>query len=393
MAHMQRQQKLDEVLMSVHNYNDPARLRRDVSTLLQSHNSLMPQYQTFQANGRSVSLFYLSGTLPCVIAGNTYNIPVTIYFDPPYPHQAPRCFVTPTSGMAVNQGHPNIGEGGIVHLPCLSNWGPHRSTLHEIVQSMIAAFSAKSPVYATTGAQPPPQQRPVQGYHGQQAPAVQATPTVQATPVVRAQPVASVTATTPSQPGSYITEQERTIRNLTEKAKERWPVIVGGIVEDINDQQKKKADLQEHVELVKAELQSLKEKTQSNKEKLIELEAAEKDLQAFVDANVGKKLNPDAPIDELDEESRNVLELLSEELAMEEYMLSLDELLENKKIDMDTFLGEVRDVSREQFKLKYQRKKASNAVRAAAGAQAIGSSPLPVPVAKVVAQQRVAVAA
>jgi hypothetical protein len=392
-AEWQRVAKLDEVLQRVTGYENKQRLRSDIADLFKRFFGLQPQYQTFSTYGRSTTLFFLSGTVPCTIQGTTYNIPVTIYFDPPYPRQAPRCFVTPAEGMAINQSHENVNASanGVITLPCLSNWSQYNSTLTNVVETMAYVFSQKSPVYATTGAprsqqQQQQQQQPAfQGTQGYASgtPIAVATPIVQptqATPVVRAQPV------TPQ-----VDPRQAAIQELTEQARARWPVVVGEIVEDINGQQRKKVDLQEHADVVAAELKSLQEKVNSNREKQQELEAMARDLQAFVEAHAGREPNPDDVADELDPESKNVLDLLSEELAIEEYLMSLDQLLEARQISMDTFLTEVREQSREQFKLKYQRQKAARAVRAAAQARATGQ---PIPQAQVVSvPQRIAVAA
>ncbi|CAE8589745.1 unnamed protein product, partial [Polarella glacialis] len=133
-------------------YQQRDRLRSDAVQLIRSCHTLVPQTGNFSGNGRSVTLFYLYGVLPITYSGNTYNIPVTIYFDPPYPRQPPRCFVTPTAGMALKSQHPNVDQGGMVYLPYLSSWSESSSTLPELVRLLTFAFGEQPPVYSTAAA-------------------------------------------------------------------------------------------------------------------------------------------------------------------------------------------------------------------------------------------------
>merc|ERR1719424_2102926 len=103
---------------------------------------------SFSGSGRTVTLLYLAGVIPISYGGATYNIPVTIYFDPPYPRTAPRCFVTPTETMALKQNHPNVDQGGMIYLPYLSTWNQSSSRPSELMAHVASAFSASPPVYA-----------------------------------------------------------------------------------------------------------------------------------------------------------------------------------------------------------------------------------------------------
>jgi len=138
-------------------YQNKNRLKSDVASLLQSCRTLQPQLGNFSGGGRSVTLFYLYGVLPINYSGSTYNIPVTIYFDPPYPRQPPRCFVTPTTGMALKTSHANVDAGGMVYVPYLAEWNESRSTIPELIGILSSTFAAAPPVYATNSAPRPAQ--------------------------------------------------------------------------------------------------------------------------------------------------------------------------------------------------------------------------------------------
>lgn len=49
-------------------------------------------------DGTEHFLLKLGGTIPVVIKGNTYNIPVCIWMEENYPLKGPMPFVTPTRG-------------------------------------------------------------------------------------------------------------------------------------------------------------------------------------------------------------------------------------------------------------------------------------------------------
>jgi len=374
----QRVNKLDEVLNRLpYQYSDKPRLRSDLVNLLQTCPSLLPELNTFSGSGRQVTLIYLAGVIPISYSGATYNIPVTIYFDPPYPKTAPRCFVTPTEGMALKANHPNVDQGGMIYLPYLSTWAANTSRPSELMTFIASAFSAQPPVYAKTA-----------------APAVQpqAVARATATPsqgypvaVAKAVPVAVAKAVA-------LSPHEQAVRGLTDEAKKRWGGVLEPIIKDINDQAKRKAELQNASDKVDQAIASLERETTENQAKEAELQGIEAQLQTFVAAHAGREPDPDTLKDSLDQESRLVLDLLAEEMSMEEYLAALDELLESRKISMEDFLREVRDVSREQFKLRACRLKAARTLHSAGPVAAAppmaASAP---PMAAAVPRQRVAV--
>lgn len=371
-----RTAKLDEVMRHLPNtYQDRPRLRNDITQLMQNVPSLTPEHGTFSGGGRTVTLFYLAGVLPISYGGSTYNIPVTIYFDPPYPRQAPRCFVTPTTGMALKSGHPNVDQGGMIYMPYLSTWSTNgQSTLAELMTVIASAFSAQPPVYSTAAAAQPAQPQAIpnrpqasQGYPVAVAKAVAVPAVATATAV----PVAGRPAPT---------RQEQAVTSLTREAQARWARALEPIISDINAQNKRKVELQTQVDKVDAEVTRLEATARESQAKESELRGIEEQLQTFVEAHAGKEPDPDKLKDDVDQDSRLVLELLSEEQALEEFLVALDDLLEARKISMDDFLREVRDASREQFKLRVQRQKAANTVRQAAAAAGV-----PVPAVAVAA--------
>lgn len=384
----QRIAKLDEVLRQVpYQYQNKARLRQDVAGLLQSCRTLQPQTNSFSGGGRTVTLFYLYGVVPITYQGSTYNIPVTIYFDPPYPKQPPRCFVTPTAGMALKQNHQSVDSGGMVYSPFLSSWSETSSTLPQLVKSLAESFSSSPPVYSTTtvarptSAQQATQPQPAQqsgaggflgflGLGGQQPAsqpaAAQPAAVVTAVPVSQAQPVATVVATpVPARPRRD--EREDLVKAVTSSLKERWPAVVEPLGEQLKEQQMRQTELQDAKKKLDEEEQKLKDSVQEVSAQKAQLETMESELRSFLEAETGQEMDPDKALASLDPDRRQVLDRLAEELSLEELLTAMDELLAEGKISVDDFMREVREAGRRQFMCKMEREKAAKAVKTAAG--------------------------
>lgn len=393
----QRMAKLDQILRSVpYQYTNKDRLRNDLQNLFRQVHTLQPQTGTFAGGGRSATLFYLYGVLPINYKGAAYNIPITMYFDPPYPKSAPRCFVTPTDNMAVSPNHPNVDTGGMFYCPMLSAWNERSSTLIELVSVMMSSFGANPPVYSTAGGARPPAQQPAAAAQpagqppgqdgggligavggalvglggwmsgsGQQMPQ-QPGASATATAVQQQQPAAHVVA----QPVARGGGKEALVQRTTAALKDRWPVVLGKIVAEINEQLDKRNELKGQADKLEHDLGDLKIRAEQQETQVKEMEATEAQLTAFIQANDGKDPDPDDLKNQLDPDSRQVLDMLAEELALDEFLTALDELLAARKCNIDDFLRETRDVARRKFMCSMQRKKCEAAVRAANGQMA-----------------------
>mmetsp|Transcript_58637 Transcript_58637/g.113127 ORF Transcript_58637/g.113127 Transcript_58637/m.113127 type:complete len:384 (+) Transcript_58637:2-1153(+) len=368
--------KLDEVLRRLPaRYSEKGRLRNDVAALLRQCQTLQPVVGTFSSGGRSVCLFYLHGVLPINYNGASYNIPVTIYFDDHYPKVPPRCFVTPSEGMALKPQHSMVDSGGMVYLPYLSNWSPH-SSLAELITLITSAFSAQPPVYAKpqTPAQQPDAASALWqlgsaalgglfgGGQTQSQPAGRpqmARPVAVAKPAQPQQPVATVTAVPVAR-----NPKEQQQMEITQALRDRWRFVVEPLVDDINQQNKLHVDLENAVHAVRKDINELKQEADQIVQQEAELREAEGRFSAFIEANNGREMDPDTLRDEVDPDTRQVLDCVSEECALEEFIQALDEMLTERKITTEDFLREIRDVSRRQYMCRQLRQKCTTALAA-----------------------------
>lgn len=113
--------------------------------------------------GNQTNLLHLSGTVPILFQGNSYNIPVCVWILSSFPNEAPVCFVVPTEHMIVKNGR-YVDSGGRVYLPGLSNWVPRMSRLIQILDDMCNVFSMEPPLLSKPAgyvAPPPPMARPI----------------------------------------------------------------------------------------------------------------------------------------------------------------------------------------------------------------------------------------
>lgn len=92
-------------------------------------------------------MLVLNGVIPIIYKGVTYQIPVMIWCRPHYPNDAPVPYVRPTSSMVIRERHANVDKEGRVYLQhYLSIWDPSQYSLYGLVLAMIRVFSVEPPV-------------------------------------------------------------------------------------------------------------------------------------------------------------------------------------------------------------------------------------------------------
>lgn len=375
--------RLEEVLRQVPDqYQSKDRLRDDVTALLHTVHTLQAQLQAFEGSGRKVTLFYLFGVLPITYRNSIYHIPITIYFDPPYPRQPPRCFVTPTAGMELKESHPHVDRGGFIHVPYLSDWNERTSTLGDLAGVLTAAFTARPPVQSTTGkasrsssasrrqaVTTPGAQTPGQTHHRRLSDSGRG---VCEFPILReisqslsslfggaeqSAPEATPPPLPPQPPPQPFKLPKHAQPALHEKPSERrTPLRTNSRTPSLSPLCRRGRGDEIGALVVYAERGGRVEK---------ELRAAEAALREFVARYVGHELDPDQLPGKADPDCQQVLDLLAEELALDDLLIALDELLAARKISLDVFLAEVRDVSRRQFQCRALRQKTAVAIAAA----------------------------
>jgi len=126
-----------------------ARVLKDASDACMECPSLKPSLEVFYSNtGESNTLLELKGTVPIFYHGTQYNIPMCFWVSKAYPDSAPIVYVTPTTGMEITPGHPNVSRDGQVSLPVLNEWHSSRTNLSKVISVCKDEFGKITPVHA-----------------------------------------------------------------------------------------------------------------------------------------------------------------------------------------------------------------------------------------------------
>ena len=332
---------LEQCIARVGFYQNVGRLRQDMQMLLYNCSTLKPSVGVFQSNSGNITLFYLTGVVPINYQGAQYNIPVSIYVDPPYPNQPPRVFVTPTPEMVVKQNHKSVDMNGRVYLPQLSQWNPHSSSLVDVVGILSSVFSAEPPVVSV---RKPPSN----------------TPTVMHAVGTIVSRRASTTVGIPA--------RADVLRNsLTVKVRAKLPAVLKTEVDALNEGRKAEFRMGEKVGVITrllADVAETRRKLDASISKMAALEAATVDWvsknREENEATVEKFGTQKNALSFLEADSavgQQVIDLLAEECAIEDLLDSLAELTRRGKLSASDLTREVRLLTRKLFEVKFLRKK------------------------------------
>jgi len=311
---------MEQNLAQVPFYHNVPRLRQDLRALFFNCGTLRPNVGVFQAASGNITLFYLSGVVPITYNGANYNIPVSIYIDPPYPKQPPRVFVTPTSDMVIRQNHQSVDAKGRVYLPQLSQWNGVTSNLVSIVAILSQVFSAAPPVNSlrTSPKKPHP-------------------------------PVAQVVDTS---------KKDSLIRSITVKIRAKLPAKLKAEVQSLNEAREEEYELKQTSHLLErtlSEMRVLKAKMES---RILDLVKKDEENRKWIEKNANSDNFADQPttaIAYLEAESavgQQVIDLVAEECAHEDLIDYLTQLHRDGKISMSDLLKEIRLLTRKVFELK-----------------------------------------
>ncbi|KAG5362791.1 Suppressor protein STP22 of temperature-sensitive alpha-factor receptor and arginine permease [Yarrowia sp. B02] len=153
------------------------RTYNDTLDALTRYPTLRPRTSVYTDEyGKPALLLCLHGTVPSVIAGDTYKIPVEVWVPHRYPDEGPFAYVRPTSTMMLSPGN-YVDNNGRCYHPYISEWGsdPQNTNLATFLGVLSEIFSKEPPVYSRpTPEYGPPPTYPAQ--NDQQAHQIQRPP-------------------------------------------------------------------------------------------------------------------------------------------------------------------------------------------------------------------------
>lgn len=351
-------------------YRDPQRVSRDADTLLsrpEGYGLKVKVSTLVQNSGEEIRLVCLGGTIGIAYGGTRYNIPVDIYLPPPYPLKPPHCYVRPVSTMILKPGHRHVDRQGLVYMPYLHEWRPHKSNLVNMVISMAGIFEKDPPVYAKP-AEAAPDPPPMPAQTSQPPPPPPSYDTVGTTHgfAAAASSLQSIfkvgqKIATGSKQSDRLTAAELRAQ-VTQKLRMRVQAVLEEKREKAQESMKDQANLEHgRKELIQKmdRLKSMKSVLSEN----IEHATAQNDkLRQYIEEIEGKgETSIDDAIIPVDVASGQILNLMSENHCIEDAIYHLDRALNNGTIAIDEHLKEVRKLSRKQFLSRAHFKKITTA--------------------------------
>lgn len=359
---------------------------REISNVTTSYKDLKPVMDNYVFNdGSTRELMSLSGTVPVSYRGNVYNIPICLWLLDTYPYNPPICFVKPTSTMMIKTGK-HVDANGKIYLPYLHEWKHPQSDLFGLIQVMIVVFGEEPPVFSRPTTQTPYQAFPAAGpptpsymgnppastfgqshspnpggYQGYPYPAASSgypatsgsahyTPV---TPATTAGPARDGTIGEDTIRASLVSAVSDKLRWRMKEEMDRAQAELDALKRTEEDLKKGHQKLEEMVTKLDQEITDVDKNIDLLKIKDEELTTALGKMENQSENNdIDDLIVPTAPL------YRQILNLYSEENAIEDTIFYLGEALRRGVIDLDVFLKHVRLLSRKQFQLRALMQKA-----------------------------------
>eukprot|EP01060_Flectonema_neradi_P008936 TRINITY_DN1639_c9_g1_i1.p1 TRINITY_DN1639_c9_g1~~TRINITY_DN1639_c9_g1_i1.p1 ORF type:complete len:409 (+),score=96.22 TRINITY_DN1639_c9_g1_i1:61-1227(+) len=331
------------------------------------------------------------GTVKITYMGAEYNIPLVIWVPNGFPSRAgPIIYVAQQQDMKIAPNHPVVNSTGL----CRSQWEGIRN-LSETVHYLVREFSKKPPLHShaprpaggyqapgastvpVPGINPYAQQQQMQPQQQQQSAPypyqqVQQQSIQRSPPPKEVDPVEEVAAHLRQKLKSDLDTQCKDLHNTTKETTEANSQRLSELSVKLSESEQQLASLNTDITRLNSEKEMLTNIVKENEEWL-------------------KKHSAEEPVDQMPEDhlSCQALELASEDMALDDMLRILHEMLSKKCISGDDFVKTVRQIGSRQFtcrathnkvKQKMSERERAREQEALQQQQAQGSSQ-PIPVA------------
>ena len=384
--------------------------KRDIQSALSYYKELTAITERYTyPNGITRELVSLKGTIPVNFKNSRYNIPIQLYLSDLHPYTPPICYVRPTPDMSINSSPTSsVDSSGKISLPCLREWNYPQFDLYTLISMMTIKFSEETPLFARS-TRPQTQQFNTPQYPQQSNPSLPYPADIRPSypsysqlnpsntpqyPNNNSYPYPSSTSPTPypqvsnpylpmqygkpqvshlkSGSGNNIGQarpamsygyadetigpefiKNSLISAIEEKVRSRYREMEG-IKQAENESLKKvKLDLESGQESLnqvaiqaQTEIDNLKSMTIELRQRTSMINENIKAIQHRDKSNVEDAVITPMPL------YRQIMLLYAEELAVQDLIYYLGEGLLNNTISLDSFLRQVRFLSRKQFTLR-----------------------------------------
>lgn len=124
-------------------------------------------------------------------------------------------------------------------------------------------------------------------------------------------------------------------------------------VKDYAQKMEHEMDLQTKLELRSKTLEQTEQRIAQDYEKfgksILEVEEKEKQVSEWVEKNKNKDIDIDKAIEPQNAYSKQILECMAQDSAIDDVMYYFDKALQSEIIDLETYLKNVRQFARDQF--------------------------------------------
>ncbi|EEZ99668.1 tumor susceptibility gene 101 protein [Tribolium castaneum] len=363
-------------------YHNPDVTFRDVLNAVNHYQGLLPfhEYYTF-TDGSTMELVNLTGTIPVIYKGNTYNIPICIWLMDTHPKNAPICYVKPTADMSIKPSM-FVDQNGKIYLPYLHDWKTHDGTsdLLGLIQVMIVTFGDQPPVFARPKdtdmpypsnsfmpgggympPYPPTSYPPTSGFGGYPPyPQSSNLPYPSYNPYPTPYPPytgGGYPGPSPAVGGTGTIKDEHIRESLLTAIEEKLMRRMKELFQQNQAELETLQRTQEELKQGKMKLNTILSRLEKEKSDLDKNITLLKDKEQELDKAI-ERLSNEEEIDVDDAVTttaplyKQLLNAFAEEAALEDAIYYMGEALRCGVIDLDVFLRQVRTLSRKQFMLR-----------------------------------------
>ncbi|EGD79038.1 hypothetical protein PTSG_02006 [Salpingoeca rosetta] len=396
---------LEEVTTaSLYLYDQHDTVAQQLRPCVQQYPLIQPKVGQFMyPTGQNEYLVYLDGLLPMYYQGHEYSTPIKAWIQRGFPAEAPLVFVVPTPDLKV-QPSPSYEVSGLVHDPYIDQWSAGSSHLYGLLEALSRKFGAEPPLrqvtswtsapsstgtssytqpppssYAyTTPSQPqPPSTSPSTTYNPYAGPYAQPPQHHQQQQPLTGSSTGSVHgygpgslehSTTSSVHKDDDEAMDRQLREVEERSLREF--VSGEIIQRLKDMRQAKEiqlqDLQEdesalqlgqqqlegYISSLRGEIMRAKQRVHELTKKEDDLDRAASGVDGDVEINWDEAVQPETPLE------RQLLELVADDSAITDVLDQLSTAFDDAKIDLSTYLKNVKQLAKEQFRIRSLIKKA-----------------------------------
>jgi len=158
----------------------------------------------------------------------------------------------------------------------------------------------------------------------------------------------------------WVSMKETMLRKVEKRARDRWDELLDPMLEAKKEHIAKRGDLLQARAAAERELRELQDMNAHAKRTLQQMCTTQRQLESFLQASAGGEVNTTDLKGSGTHEA--VLNSVARLAALDDYLQALEDLLSKRKISIDDYMHQVRDVSREQYLLQKEQQRVRTSI-------------------------------